>query len=421
MGGGKVSITISFIVLLITGLSISGCLEKTSIDDIDTGPISSKDNLTIHFLDVGQGDSILVQFGNKNVLIDGGEAEMGSRIVSYLKGHGVSKLDLVVATHPHSDHIGGLSTILRTFPVMQVLDSGQVHSTQTYEDFLTLVDQKDIPYKVAEKGQKINIDPNLKIDVLNPPAKRFDDINDNSVILSVTYGQISFLLMGDAEREAETNLLSTDLDSDILKVGHHGSTSSSSSAFLKAVSPEISIIEVGKGNDYGHPSSMTLKALKDVGSKVYRTDLNGNIIVATDGTNYAVAVQKGSAAPRASGQIPITSVTPTATSSLSISAVQFDAPGDDRQNLNGEWIKVANPGPSPVIMSGWMVYDDSGQVYKFPEFALGSGATVTIYTGDGRDSATNLYMGSGSPIWNNNGDTAILMDASGNVVSQRSG
>jgi competence protein ComEC len=212
--------------------------------------------------------------------------------------------------------------------------------------------------------------------------------------------------MGDAEKEAEASMLSK--DSDILKVGHHGSRSSSSPAFLEAVSPEVSVIEVGKGNDYGHPAPETLSALKDVGSEIFRTDHDGNIDVTTDGESYFVTTERAA------------SDTTTQTA-ISISAIQFDAPGDDRKNLNGEWIRITNTGQSPMDMTGWQLYDESGRVYVIPRFALSPGASVKISTGKGSDGATELYMGRGSPVWNNDGDTAILKDADGNAVSQRSG
>jgi beta-lactamase superfamily II metal-dependent hydrolase len=426
MGQGEVSVIarVAFIILFVIAAALSGCVENqapqsNSVQKDDISAISHAanpaDNLTVHFVDVGQGDSILVQFAGKNILVDGGESDMGSRVVSYLKSHNVSSLDLVVSNHPHSDHIGGLVAVLKSIPVRQVLDSGEPHISQTFENFLTLIEQKDIPFKVAKRGQVINLDPLLKIEVLNPPKAHFkDDLNDNSVVLRVTYGNVSFLLTGDAEKEAENSLLSSNygLDSDVLKVGHHGSSSSSTSAFLQVVSPEVSVIEVGKGNDYGHPSSATLKALKNAGSAVYRTDLNGNIVVTTDGTNYFVTVQKGTAAPI---------VTPTPTALVSISATQFNAPGDDRANLNGEWVRVTNSGLRPIVIASWTLSDDSNQpVYEFPQFTLGSGASVTVFTGKGRDSADKLYMGRSSPIWNNDHDTAILKDVNGRIVSQRS-
>ncbi len=257
---------------------------------------SASENLTVHFIDVGQGDSELLQFAGKNVLIDAGDQDSGPRVTSYLRSHGVTSLDLVVATHPHSDHIGGLLTVLNDFPVGQVLDSGQVHTTQTYENFLTLVDQKNIPFAVAEQGQTIDLDPSLKIEVLSPQATPFpSDLNQNSVVLKVTYNKISFLLAGDAGFEAEDSMAAGyDLKSTVLKVGHHGSSSSTGTSFLSEVRPEVAVIEVGAGNAYGHPTSKTLSALQNTGSKVYRTDLDGNIVVTTDGQSYSVSNGKQS-------------------------------------------------------------------------------------------------------------------------------
>ena len=259
--------------------------------------VSAGENLTVHFIDVGQGDSELLQFAGKSVLIDGGTPEMGQRVESYLQEHGVSSLDLVVATHPHDDHIGGLLTILNDLLVGQVLDSGQTHTSQTFENYLNLIDRKNILFNTAERGQKIDIDPAIKIEVLSPPTTLFaGDLNQNSIVLKVTYNKVSFLFMGDAGIGAEGSLLSSgyDLRSDILKVGHHGSSTASSPAFLSRVKPTSSIIEVGAGNDYGHPTSKTLTALQNTGSKIYRTDTNGNIIVTTDGQSYTVTTEKQS-------------------------------------------------------------------------------------------------------------------------------
>jgi beta-lactamase superfamily II metal-dependent hydrolase len=281
----------------------------------------ASENLTAHFIDVGQGDSILLQFDGKNVLIDGGIQEMGPRVETYLRNHGVSSLDLLVATHPHEDHIGGLITILKDFSIKQVLDSGQPDSSQVYETFLTLIDQKNILYKVAQRGQKINLDTNLKIDVLSPPPTLFsNDLNQNSIVLKVTYNKVSFLLMGDAGFEAENSIKAAgyDLKSDILKVGHHGSSSASGTAFLAKVKPAISIIEVGTGNDYGHPTQKTLNALQSIGSEIYRTDTNGNIVITTDGTSYSISSQKLSAVPASTtSQTKTSAYTPTVTQASS--------------------------------------------------------------------------------------------------------
>jgi len=288
---------------------------------------SASENLTVHFIDVGQGDSELIQFNGKNVLIDGGTQHAGPRVESYLRDHGVSSLDLLIASHPHEDHIGGLIIILNDIPIKQVLDSGQTHTAPSFENYLNLIDQKGISYSTAERGQTIDLDPSLKIEVLSPPATLFaGDLNQNSIVLRVVYGKISFLFMGDAGIVAEDSLLSSgyDLKSDVLKVGHHGSSSSSGPAFLKRVKPTSSIIEVGAGNDYGHPTSKTLSALQNIGSKVYRTDTNGNVEITTDGQSYTVTTEKQSwtttgTAPKST--VPPVSWTDTAAASTTTATV----------------------------------------------------------------------------------------------------
>ncbi|MFZ2473364.1 MAG: MBL fold metallo-hydrolase [Methanothrix sp.] len=254
--------------------------------------VLASENLTVYFWDVRQGDSELIQFNNKNVLIDAGTQEMGPRVECYLKEIGVSSLDLLIATHPHSDHIGGLLTVLNDFPIRQVLDSGQEHTSQTFENYLSLIDWKNIPFEVAKRGQTIDLDPAIDIEVLSPPATHFIDdvLNQNSVVLKVTYENVSILFMGDAGNVAESNLLSSgyNVDADVLKVGHHGSSSASSAEFLSEVTPLISVIEVGEGNEYGHPTTRTLNALQTTGSAIYRTDRDGSIMVTTDGEGITV-------------------------------------------------------------------------------------------------------------------------------------
>jgi competence protein ComEC len=256
---------------------------------------SGDELLIATFLDVGQGDSIHFEYMGKNLLIDAGTQDMGTRVTSYLTNQGVTGLDFVVATHPHEDHIGGMIAVLNQFHVSKFIDSGQVHTSQTFENMLNLIDRKDIPYIVAERGQTIDFDPNITILVLSPPADLpFSDLNDNSVVLKVTYGQVSFLLMGDAGYDTENDLFSSGIDlyTNILKVGHHGSSYSSGVTFLGAVSPEVSIIQVGSDNSYGHPAQQTLSNLQAVGSQIYRTDTTGNVIVTTDGITYSVTTER---------------------------------------------------------------------------------------------------------------------------------
>lgn len=252
---------------------------------------ASAGNLTVHFIDVGQGDSILIRAGGRSMLVDGGRSDAGPKLSSYLKSQSVQTIDVLVSTHPHADHIGGLSTILKEFPVKRVVDSGIVHPTQTYESYLTLIDRLNIPYTVGEAGQTIDLGSGVKVEVLAPPAdKNEGGANENSIVLKVAYHGVSFLLMGDAGWPEERYLMDAgyDLKSDVYKVPHHGSQYSASKAFISKVGPVVSVIEVGQ-NDYGHPAPKTIAMLEDAGSAVYRTDLNGSVVVTTDGSGFTVA------------------------------------------------------------------------------------------------------------------------------------
>ena len=254
----------------------------------------------MHFLDVGQGDSILVKYGNRTMLVDGGPIEAGPAVSSYLKSHGVNTIDVLVSTHPHADHIGGLLTVLREFPVKVVYDNGIAHTTQTYEEYLTLIDQKNIRYVVPQRGDIIDLGTGLTVQVLSPPPGGIagGDLNENSIVLKITFGATSFLLASDTGFSAEDIMLSPgfDLKSDVLKVGHHGSKYSSGTAFLKAIDPKYAVIEVGAGNPYGHPAPATVARLEEIGSKVYRTDRDGNIVMTSDGRGIMVSTQRGAPA-----------------------------------------------------------------------------------------------------------------------------
>ena len=426
--------------------------------------------LSAYFLDVGQGDAELLIFGNKTVLIDAGETDMGDRVVADLQQRGVTRIDLLVATHSHSDHIGGMEKVLAAFPVGQVLDAGVPSTSPVYEHFLDAIDRKQIPYTVAEQGQTVDLDPALRILVLSPPPRRFgDDPNTNSVALRVSYGTVSLLFTGDMGGEAEDALVRTGypLDAQVLKVGHHGSEYSTSTAFLARVHPEAAIIEVGKDNPYGHPHQQTLQRLAGAGVTVYRTDRDGTILVRSDGTSYSVTTGIGSGGTvtqtqEASGTVtatmetlppapvlPLPSSIPTVpslptvpplptvpanitvpvtlppvqignASSVYISATQFDAPGDDRQDLNGEWVRVSNRGDGPVLIAGWTLSDRTGaHPYVFPAVVLLPSASVTVFTGSGIMNDTALYWGQTAPVWGNSGDVAILRDGAGTIVDQK--
>jgi len=322
-----------------------------------------------------------------------------------------------------------MAEILDNFQVDHFVDSGYPHTTQTYENMLTTIDEKNIPFEVAQAGQTIDFDPAVEIEVLNPASTYSDDLNENSVVIRVTYGETSFLLMGDAGLESEENIMEAgyDVDSDILKVGHHASSSGSGESFISAVSPEISVIEVGAGNSYGHPHAEILQRLQEA-STVYRTDLDGTIIVTTDGSTYSVTTQKTGLGEEvrsiSSGSEAYNSTVSTTTSKTepiesTISSSSESTVYVSNLNLQDEWVKISNTGSSPVSLTGWKIKDKgSKHTYTFPSYTLTPGATVTLYTEKGTNTATELYWQLGSPIWNNDGDIAHLYDDSGKLISK---
>jgi len=288
---------ILIIALLIISFSIIGCV------DVESGYVSLSDpvntvndhegNLTVHFIDVGQGDSILIETPNGNtMLIDGGSRSEGDTVTEYLNQLDISTINVMVATHPHEDHIGGLNDVLSNFNVLQVYDPGVAHTSQTYENFLLKIDANNIDYSIGRAGQSIDLDPNIDFEIISPSIIDEDELNDNSIVIKMTYHDVSFLFTGDAESPPENTMVQNyNVDATILKVGHHGSSSSTSQTFLNEVSPDIAIIQVGADNSYGHPTQNTLNKLKSVGAYVYRTDIDGTVIVSTDGFTYDVYTQ----------------------------------------------------------------------------------------------------------------------------------
>jgi beta-lactamase superfamily II metal-dependent hydrolase len=272
-------------------------LPENSTDDVAVTPgIHPSQNLTIAFIDVGYGDSILVILPNtKTLLIDGGHPERSDKVLATLQEHGLSHIDVVVSTHPQGDHIGGLIDVIKNVSIGQVLDSGRSHTGRIFEDFLDAIETKQIPLKSVREGDSINLDPTVKIDVLNPPGNLTSALNNNSVVLKLTYGKFSALFTGDMEQAAETRLVSknaTALDVGVLKVGHHGRNTSSTLPFLNAVTPEVVILSLGPG--YGLPDYQVLERISLAGNQhVFRTDLDGTITLTVNGLseNYSIVTE----------------------------------------------------------------------------------------------------------------------------------
>ena len=246
--------------------------------------IASMPEIGVHFIDVGQGDATLLDLGEEHVLIDGGRY---GAALAYLQDQGISSLDLVVATHPDADHIGGLDDVISSLGVEEVWDGGTVNDTLAYDAYKSSILTKGLSMSPVRRGEVQAFANGARLEVLSPSAISNSDLNNSSLVLRLTYGDFSYLFMGDAETEVESALLmnGTVLDSDVLKVGHHGSPSSTSQAFAAAVSPGAAVISVGP-NSYGHPSQTILDRLQNLGAVIYRTDLTGTIVLTTDGGDW---------------------------------------------------------------------------------------------------------------------------------------
>ncbi len=250
------------------------------------------EDLLVHFIDVGQGDAILIESPEVFILIDGGDrwSWVGETLVSYLEERQVSTLDAIFSTHPHADHIGGLPVVMEKFDVLKIYDSGRVHTTKTYENYLELIYELEIPYATPRRGDEITIG-DLDFQVLHPGENVEDySINNASIVLHLEYGEVSFLFPGDAEERAEREMIESGLplEATILKVGHHGSRTSTNPFFLEEVTPEVGVIQVGEDNRFGHPHPEVKEILAEEDTKVLRNDLHGNIVIKTDGEEYWV-------------------------------------------------------------------------------------------------------------------------------------
>lgn len=255
--------------------------------------------LTVRMLDIGQGDAFLLEKDGKFVMIDTGDIEHRDQIVALLHKYKVKEISKIIITHPHADHLGGMNAIFKNFKVDAIYDDGMPAGTGSYKNYLKQIKEKKIPYHVLKAGDEVDFFDGVKFNVLGPvkvikDQKGNSDFNNNSIVGRLTYDSFSMMFTGDAEQEEEKTILGKGgtLKSDVLKVGHHGSRTSTSPAFLKAVSPKNAFISCGQGNDYGHPHKVTIDKLEKAKVQIYRTDRNGTVTLTSDGSSYRIEKER---------------------------------------------------------------------------------------------------------------------------------
>jgi len=261
-------------------------------DEKESEPVNGLDgsSLKIYFVDVGQADCILIDVNGEYALVDAGNNEDGSKLVTYFHSLGIQSFQYLIGTHAHEDHIGGMDDIIRNFSAEHFYMPDAITTTKTFEDVLDALEEKQLAFETPEVDSTFSLG-NAKFQVLHVGSDK-SDLNDTSIVLKMTYQNTSYLFTGDATSQVEKSILEKNLKSDVLKVGHHGSQYSSTAQFLKKVEPKYAIIQVGEGNSYEHPKQVTLDKLERIGTKIYRTDRDGTVILTSDGENISIDTLK---------------------------------------------------------------------------------------------------------------------------------
>ncbi|MDO4282279.1 MAG: ComEC/Rec2 family competence protein [Clostridia bacterium] len=301
----KILLAIVIVIAAIFGKVIineDGTIEfatDNTIQTVNTDSLVSVEDLEgeleIHFIDVGQADSILIIQGDHNMLIDAGTNDAAETVVDYLNSQGIEKFDYVIGTHPHEDHIGGLDNVISNFDIETFLFPKATANTKTFKDVVSAANAKGLKFTVPNVGSTYQLG-DATFEVFAPNSEKYESTNNYSIVIRLTYGGNKFLFTGDAETLSEEEILAkfSDISADLLKIGHHGSYTSTSDEFLKAVNPKYAVISVGKGNSYNHPVKSVMERLKNANIDVYRTDELETIIAVSDGKNITFNVEKGS-------------------------------------------------------------------------------------------------------------------------------
>ena len=439
--------------------------------DRPTTGTTMEGTLSVHFINVGGSVATLVVApSGETMLVDTGHYDDdGEHVIDYLERHGVDRIDHLVTSHGDADHVGGHAAVIEHFEtegdgVGAVYDPGIAASTATYERYLDAVERHDVTLYETRAGDDIEFGA-VDVAVFGPPEPYIDGEarNENSIVLKLTYGATSFLLTGDAEDDQEAHLVAEygdRLDATVLKAGHHGSNSSNGGALLDAAAPEAVVVSSAYDSRYGHPHEAVLERFAERDLTTYWTATHGHTVFVSDGRRVSVRIQRAAptdplslregepvglevtdpvreravigggsvdadsrtATPTATdGGTPTDDGTATDGGDLALVAVHADAEGDDRENLTDEYLTFENAGEETLDLSGWTVTDEAGKRYTFPDgTTLAPGERVTLHTGSGEDTDTDLYWGASGPVWNNDGDTVTVRAADGTVVLEES-
>ena len=379
---------VRIVCLIVLCLLVVGCGSPfVETDNKASVSTFSEDTLRVNYIDVGQGDSIFIELPNKEtMLIDAGEAYEVDKVINYLNNLGIKRIDYVVGTHPHTDHIGGLESVINTFDIGFIYMPNAISTSKTYEDLLTTISNKGLKVKTAKSGVVVLNEDNLKLEFIAPNSDNYSNLNNYSAVLKLTYLDNTFLFMGDAETLSEDEITS-DVKADVIKVGHHGSDSSSSVEFVKKVNPEYAIIMVGEGNSYNHPYQSIINRYLSMDAKVLRTDLDGNIICDSDGIDVSC---KGDKESSSDSSLVINS---------NISLVSLDSPinrGNDvtvsikgLPNTNYDIDVIYSSGPSKASGLEDKISDSEGNVsWTFKVSSNVKPGTYEVKISDGEDSAS---------------------------------